>query len=903
MRRGDMYQDDPYSGQFSGGQMYEGGRSSYGGQYDMDHDGGGYNAANLQATMMQMISSMQQAANSMPMGRGGSGLIPDPQRADTYDRPPLRPNSSRPADMDSGCKIYITGIQPQMTKDQLGSCFAACGIIKKSFVMSDKGFGFITFESPEAAAQAVKMSGRNFGGSVLNVSIARPKGQKRERSRSPSGRGPPRTRPFPPADGILDARPDRQSWDGGRSWGGDMPPSYGELYDRNAADWPGNNVAPFRGPPSFPERQPRPMPMPGGAPGGGWQRDRVALPQVDNRTINRELVRFYRLRELQRFVAEHRLSFNTVNTGTAFYQVGILAKKTKGKKNDEPLDTAVVDMLSARALMLAEEMDPHSLTNVFWGLANMGVAPKPQLTSALCKRAAVTWSNFKPQNIAMLLWSFSKLETQPPAEVLGFLLKRAVKVCPEFTPSDVANYLYGLAKLNIKADEQLTQALEKRVVEIAPQLKPQDLSNVLWSYATMGLEPSPGMGEVISKRMKSMTGESNQFAIVTFLWACAKLKTTVAPEISSALIQKMVQVEGDMDLQSLSTFLWSLAKLGCGEDIAALEQKALAELAKKSDSEIGQPTLLANLLWSFGKMGRSLPSEVTDRINRRALALKADFKPSDIASFLWGCAKLGITAEPEALKEFLDQISTKIAYLKSEDVSSIMWTFATMGLDSQAELTSKLVKHAVTLVESFGPEEIVWFLWSLAALGQSSPEVPLFMQTASTLWEKMGPDQKGVLHQVFLSCSHDERFKACCTAQTHEVVSTHGADCRSSFVDTAATEKEDLLAAIERFVSETGQTIIKSAVDETSGYSILAVIQDGSASKGCAVLFEGRRSYIQLSSGVRLFGGASQLRKRHLQSIGYRVVSVPYWEWDECAILGSAAQQGYLSNLLRSRPK
>ncbi len=79
MRRGDMYQSDTYSNQFSGGPMYEGGRSSYGGQYEMEYDGGGYNAANLQATMMQMISSMQQAANSMPMGRGGSGLIPDPQ--------------------------------------------------------------------------------------------------------------------------------------------------------------------------------------------------------------------------------------------------------------------------------------------------------------------------------------------------------------------------------------------------------------------------------------------------------------------------------------------------------------------------------------------------------------------------------------------------------------------------------------------------------------------------------------------------------------------------------------------------------------------------------------------------------------------------------------------------------
>ena len=83
MRRGEMYQDDPYSaGQYSGGgQMYDSGRASYGGQYDMESqfaDGGMYSAANLQATVMQMVSNMQQAAaNSMHMGRGAP-LLADP---------------------------------------------------------------------------------------------------------------------------------------------------------------------------------------------------------------------------------------------------------------------------------------------------------------------------------------------------------------------------------------------------------------------------------------------------------------------------------------------------------------------------------------------------------------------------------------------------------------------------------------------------------------------------------------------------------------------------------------------------------------------------------------------------------------------------------------------------------
>jgi RNA recognition motif-containing protein len=80
-------------------------------------------------------------------------------------RPPI--TQSRPdQDASAGSKIYITGIQPKTSKEQLGSCFAACGLIKDCFVMSDKGYGFITFESPEAAAQAVKMSGRNFGSVV-----------------------------------------------------------------------------------------------------------------------------------------------------------------------------------------------------------------------------------------------------------------------------------------------------------------------------------------------------------------------------------------------------------------------------------------------------------------------------------------------------------------------------------------------------------------------------------------------------------------------------------------------------------------------------------------------------------------------------------------------------------------
>ena len=692
-------------------------------------------------------------------------------------------------------------------------------------------------------------------------------------------------------------------WDGGRGWGSDMPPAYGDLFDRGAPEWPRGNMPPFR--PNFPGERPLPRPPPGPPP-GLWARDQMG-PAVDNRALNREIVRFYRLRELQRFCADQGMNFNGVNTGTAFYQIGTLAKKTKGKKKEEPLDMKIVDMLAAHALMLANELDPHSLTNILWGYSNMGIAPNPQLLGVLCKRAVATCGNFKPSNVATFLWSFSKLEIEPPLEVLSHMLKRSLKLCPEFDPSDTSKLLYALAKLNIKTNPQVLEALEKRVIEVAAQLKPGDLSNVLWSFAILGLEPPQSMVDVLSKRAKSMAGEFNQVAISTFLWACAKLKMSLTSEILAPLTQKVVQTEGEIDLQTLSTILWSFGRLGCastsGGEIAGLEQKILVELGKKSDAEINQPVLISNLVWSFGKLGRSIPADVTDRMNRRALALKNEFKPSEISSFLWGCAKLGVTPEPEVLKDFLEQISSKMAYLKTEDISNILWTFAMLGLDSQTELTNKLVKHAVTLADTFGAEDVVSFLWGLAVLGQASPEIPYFIQTAANLFEKMSTGDKSLLHQFFLSCTHDEKFKACCTGQVNDIIAKHGEECRASFVDTATTDNDDLVAAIERALSESGQTLSKLIVDVTTGYTILAVIQDGSASKGCAVLYEGRSSYIQLSSGVRLSCGASQLRKRHLLSTGFRVVSVPYWEWDECALLGSSAQQGYLSNLLRSRPK
>jgi hypothetical protein len=45
--------------------------------------------------------------------------------------------------------------------------------------------------------------------------------------------------------------------------------------------------------------------------------------------------------------------------------------------------------------------------------------------------------------------------------------------------------------------------------------------------------------------------------------------------------------------------------------------------------------------------------------------------------------------------------------------------------------------------------------------------------------------------------------------------------------------------------------------------------------------------------------GATLLKRRHLQLLGHALVSVPYWEWDECK--GSGDRERYLRGKLKAR--
>jgi hypothetical protein len=61
---------------------------------------------------------------------------------------------------------------------------------------------------------------------------------------------------------------------------------------------------------------------------------------------------------------------------------------------------------------------------------------------------------------------------------------------------------------------------------------------------------------------------------------------------------------------------------------------------------------------------------------------------------------------------------------------------------------------------------------------------------------------------------------------------------------------------------------------------------------------DGPTHYVTSSSGAMQLNGATQLRNRLLVARGWRVVSVPFVEWNRAKGGGKAAQLAYLQPLI-----
>ena len=93
-------------------------------------------------------------------------------------------------------KLFVGNLSFNTTENDLQDLFQSCGSVTEVNLITDrmsgrsKGFAFVTMSSPEEAQNAIStLNGKNVNGRDLNVSEARPREERPERSDGGGGGG------------------------------------------------------------------------------------------------------------------------------------------------------------------------------------------------------------------------------------------------------------------------------------------------------------------------------------------------------------------------------------------------------------------------------------------------------------------------------------------------------------------------------------------------------------------------------------------------------------------------------------------------------------------------------------------------------------------------------------------
>jgi hypothetical protein len=238
----------------------------------------------------------------------------------------------------------------------------------------------------------------------------------------------------------------------------------------------------------------------------------------------------------------------------------------------------------------------------------------------------------------------------------------------------------------------------------------------------------------------------------------------------------------------------------------------------------------------------------------------------------------------------------------SQDVANTLWAFATMGTKPGERMMGLLERRVEVIAGEFKPQGIANTLWAIGFFCiHFNLTLPVCCSLFFSLPSMQFHDQKCLcqLHQFFISCDMIEGLHADLSVSVQALKEKIGPSCEAAFIGVPVHP-----SASQQQVSDTLRDMGLSVQDEfrcpKSGYSIDMRVHDmcvneksrTGAAAGWAVEFDGPSHFLT----CRLPIGGTLMKRRHLELLGYTVVNLPFWEWDQ--LTGSDERQEYLRGQL-----
>ena len=668
------------------------------------------------------------------------------------------------------------------------------------------------------------------------------------------------------------------------------------------------------------------------APGGAYhQRNQASGHSQHNIQLNRQITASGSAHELCALIEKDIARFNQVNVATAFRKLLMLPPRGAPRGVVEQ----AMEALEREALKSMELFWPHHVCNMLHMMAKKRYRPaSAELIPALGERLRAVAKTSEGQDVCLSMWAFATMGERPSAELVGALERRLIEVCKtDVNSQNVANVLWGYATMGERPGPGVVEALEGSVRKLAGEFKPQEMANTMWAYAVLGERPGAGVFAALETRLLAVIGEINTQDIANILWAYAKLGERPGAGVLGALEGRVQAVAWECTPQGIANILWAYATMGERPSVGvvkALEARMCFVAGKEGNASI-TPQNMTNTLWAYAKLGK-MPGEVLWNILENGLrTLARDMSPQNIANTMWAYATLG-EMPGEGLTAALEQRLRAVAGKSiAMDIANILWAYATMGQLPGKGLLEVMEARLQASAGESNNQDIANALWAYASLGQTpgrglmgalvkrlrlvaefcTPQDTANMLWASCCFASVLPealiDVAGVLgervhrvadsslfefqhclqlHQVFLTCSLDEGLRERIPASMQRLGERMGSECRAAFIKGGAPITESLLQQdVSLALRGMGLAVQEEWRCLASAYSIDARVhlsaeqQGAKAAQGWVVEVDGPAHFLSCKTPT----GRTMMKRRHLELLGYTVVSVPHWEWRELA--------------------
>jgi len=530
------------------------------------------------------------------------------------------------------------------------------------------------------------------------------------------------------------------------------------------------------------------------------------------------------------------------------------------------------------------EFAPQNLSNTAWAFATAGHAA-PALFDAIGREAAGRVRELKPQELANTAWAFATAGHAAPA-LFDAIGRESAGRIRELNPQNLANTAWAFATAGLAAPA-LFDAIGRESAERVRELNPQDLSNTAWAFAKAGHAAS-ALFDAIGKESAGRVRELNPQNLANTAWAFATAGHA-APALFDAIGREAAGRVRELNPQALTNTAWAFATAG---QAAPALFDAIGREAAGRVRELN-PQGLANTAWAFVTAGHAAPA-LFDAIGREAAGRVRELNPQALTNTAWAFATAG-QAAPALFDAIGKESAGRVREFNPQDLANTAWAFATAGHAAPA-LFDAIGREAARRVRELNPQDLANTAWAFAVLDHLPSESSLFDQGfahhCDALAHEFSSNNLCQLHQWRLWYASE---RACSDALPEAALL---ARCDSAF--RAAWVQPSLLQRdVAKALALLGASVQEEMVLE-EGYSLDLVVDCG-GEELIAVEVDGPSHFVG-----RVPTGATLLKRRQLRHSGWRLVTVPYWEWNELAHSDKSTEREqravYLSSLLAGTP-